>query len=423
MRKIVSKVVQVYKKYGFSGFIKKLINYIRENYLDRIDMDVLIRRKSYRRYFSNVLKKSNYDRIVIWRGSFGYQIPLFQRPQHVANQLAAQNTLVFYEANKTTDHVKRLKKYKENLYLMNFDNIFLEKILMKELDKAKKQKYLLLYSTEWKVSIKEIKAYVQKGFRFIYEYVDHLSPELTVTGKLHKNMTDRYDYVMSHNDTFVVTTADVLLEDVVSQRGEKNVIMATNGVDYQFFRTFENHELDQEFQSVLKKGKPIVCYYGALAHWFDYELIKKIDETDKYSIVLFGVKYDATYDQNIKDAKNIYFFGSRDYSVLKYYADKCDVLTIPFMLCDITKSTSPVKLFEYMALHKPIVTTDLHECRKYKSVFIGHTHEEFIALLDKALEVKADKSYIELLDKEARANDWSEKVRCIIEMLRQEEKA
>ena len=169
MGNIGSKIVQVYKKYGIMGFIKKVKSYICVNYIDRIDIGVLLRRKFYSQYFADVLKQSDYDRIVIWRGSFGYQIPLFQRPQHVANQFAEQKTLVFYETNNTTDQVKRLKKYKENLYLMNFDNIFIEKLLMRELDKAEKQKYLLLYSTEWKVSLKEIKRYIQKGFRFIYE--------------------------------------------------------------------------------------------------------------------------------------------------------------------------------------------------------------------------------------------------------------
>lgn len=417
MREVVSKIIRIYQKYGLVGFIKKWIDYICLRYLHRMDLYILFHYKSYSKFFEDLFQPDSYDRIVVMRGSLGYQIPLFQRPQHVANQFASQKSLVFYEVSRMTDHVNRIQKCKDNLYLMNFSNIILDIIFMQKLKKVNKSKYLLLYSTEWQVSLKTLKEYLKKGFRFIYEYVDHLSPELIVTGKLHKNMTDRYDYVISHDDVFVVTTADVLLSDIVSKRGKKNVVLATNGVDYKFFQELGKYDLDQEFVSVMKMGKPVVCYYGALAHWFDYELINKMDATDKYSIVLFGVKYDDSYDNNIKNAKNIYFLGNKDYSVLKYYADKCDVLIIPFLLCDITKSTSPVKLFEYMALHKPIVTTDLHECRKYESVFIGHTHEEFISLIDKTIHLKNDRLYMDLLDKEARANDWSEKVKMIINML------
>lgn len=93
------------------------------------------------------------------------------------------------------------------------------------------------------------------------------------------------------------------------------------------------------------------------------------------------------------------------------------MLTIPFLINDITRSTSPVKIFEYMALHKPIVTTDMNECRKFESVLIGHDHKEFIALLDKAMSLREDQDYIALLDKEARENDWSMKAKSIVDIL------
>ena len=132
-------------------------------------------------------------------------------------------------------------------------------------------------------------------------------------------------------------------------------------------------------------------------------------------MVLFGIKYDESFDENLKDEKNIYFLGPRDYKILKNYAKKCDILTIPFKINSITRATSPVKVFEYMALNKPIVTTDMNECRKYKSILIGETHEDFIEKLDKALALKEDTDYIELLDREAKENDWSMKAKAIID--------
>ena len=75
-----------------------------------------------------------------------------------------------------------------------------------------------------------------------------------------------------------------------------------------------------------------------------------------------------------------------------------------------------------MALHKPIVTTDMPECRKYKSVLIGHNHDEFIAKVDEALKLAKDKKYIELLDKEAKENDWSMKAESILKLIRKHEK-
>lgn len=421
MKEKICKLVSVYKKYGILGFVRKILDYISVFYLKRFDFGTFLHQKKYRRYFEELFKTEDYERIVVWRSSFGYQVPLFQRPQHIANQLANQKTLVFYEVTGMTDQVDTIYKYKENLFLMNFNNIILEKIFMDEINKITKPKYLQIYSTDWQMPMGKVNKYLQRGFQFIYEYIDHLAPELAGTDELPQNIVDKYSYAMTHEDVFVVTTADILMEDVISKRGEKNVVLASNGVDYPFFQTFDEYCFEAEFNCIIKKGKPILCYYGAFASWFDYELIKKIAATNKYSIVLFGVKYDGSFNENLNSEENIYFLGSREYSKLKYYAAKCDILMIPFLINDITKSTSPVKLFEYMALHKPIITTDMVECRKYKSVLIGQTHEEFISLIEKALMLKNDPSYINLLDEEAKENDWSTKAKTIIALLKREE--
>lgn len=421
MREKISKLINVYKKYGFVGFMKKLYAYLVANYFNKISFAVFFNPQKYHHELEYILNSEDYDRIVLWRSSFGYHVPLFQRPQHIANNLAKSRCLVLYEVTTMTDKVKTLKKYGDNLYLINYNNVLLNKILMKELENINKPKYIQLYSTDWKLSVDNIKDYMSKGYGFIYEYIDDISPELAGTKNIPQNIIDKYDFVMSNKDVFVVVTADLLKQDVISHRGEENLVMSSNGVDYSFFQEFdESFAFEPEFKDILEKGKPVVCYYGALAKWFDYDLLKKIAATDRYSIVLFGIKYDESYDENIKEEKNIYFLGSRDYKILKNYAKKCDILVIPFKINSITRATSPVKVFEYMALHKPIVTTDMNECRKYESILIARDSEEFISNLDRALELSTDEDYISLLDREAKENDWSMKAKAIIDLITDE---
>ena len=421
MKEKISKLVNVYKKYGFIGFCKKLYAYIKANYLDKISFRVFFGRKKYQNIIKDVLN-TKYDRIILWRSSFGYNVPLFQRPQHIANNLSKNKCLVFYEVTTMTDKVKTIKKQQDNLYLFNFNNILLNKILLKELKKINKPKYIELYSTDWKLTVKNIEDYINNGFKFIYEYIDHLSPDLAGTKNLPQNIIDKYEYAMNNKDVYVVVSADELKKDVESKRGNVNLAFSSNGVDYQFFKKLDNnYEIEQEFLDIVNNGKINVCYYGALAKWFDYDLIKTIAKTNKYNIILFGIKYDESYDSNITNDKNIYFMGSRDYKILKNYANLCDILIIPFLLNDITKSTSPVKIFEYMALHKPIVTTDLQECRKYKSVLIGKNKKDFLQKLEDAYKKRNDKKYIELLDKEAKENDWRVKALAIIDLIKKDE--
>ena len=75
-----------------------------------------------------------------------------------------------------------------------------------------------------------------------------------------------------------------------------------------------------------------------------------------------------------------------------------------------------------MALKKPIVTTDMNECRKYKSVLIAQTAEDFILKLDNALKLKNNTEYLNKLDKEAKENDWSQKAQAIISLISKKEK-
>lgn len=96
---------------------------------------------------------------------------------------------------------------------------------------------------------------------------------------------------------------------------------------------------------------------------------------------------------------------------------KIDLFTIPFLINDITNATSPLKLYEYMALGKPIITTDMYECRKYSSVNIAHNVDEFINLAKKLLALDRHSSYYQQLMIEAEENTWEQKAKVIINLL------
>lgn len=421
MKDKVSKVKNLIKKYGIFNTFKKLVSYIYSNYIVRFSLTeriyVYLHKEKLRKEIRDILQTEDYDRIVVWRSVFGWNVPLYQRPQHIFSNFAKQRTLVLYEVTRFTDDVKRIKKQADNLYLVNYTNTAFSRILFEEVEAQKKEKYIQFYSTDWNMTKEELQDYMQRGYRAVYEYIDDLSPHLAGTDELPQNVKDKYEMAMSDENIMVVVTADALWQDVVSKRGEKNLVFSSNGVDYHHFHHSidKNYVFEKEFLDIVESGQPLVGYYGALAKWFDYELVKKIADTNRYQVVLFGIKYDDSFEKAGLDKRpNVHFLGARDYSVLQNYASKIDILTIPFLINDITKATSPVKLFEYMALNKPIVTTDMDECRKYESVLIGKTHEEFIAKLDEAVQKSGDEEYRELLDREALENTWEEKAKAIL---------
>ena len=110
MNSKLSKLVNVYKKYGFCGFCRKLYAYVKANYFDKVSFVTFLRQRRIREQLRELLA-GDYDRIVLWRSSFGYNVPLFQRPQHIARNLARERCLVFYEVTTMTDKVKTFHKH------------------------------------------------------------------------------------------------------------------------------------------------------------------------------------------------------------------------------------------------------------------------------------------------------------------------
>ncbi len=426
MKDKITKLINVIKKDGLIKGTKKMVRYFSANYLSKINIfsswDIKHNKEKYENQLNDILE-GKYDRIIIWRNNFGWNVPLYQRPQHMALAMSKKNTLIFYEVTTFTDNIKTIKKQQDNLYLVNFNNQKYAKLLFAKINKIDKPKYLQLYSTEWLMSEQDLKKYISLGFKVIYEYIDELTADIAGTKQLPQNIIDKFNYAISDKENvYIVATADKLYNDILEKRGQTKLIFATNGVDYNFYQDFQNYKLEKDYLDIINNGKINVGYYGALAKWVDYELILKISKTDKYNIILFGVKYDESFDASkIGQAKNVYYMGVKEYQTLKYYAKKLDILTIPFLINDITKSTSPLKLFEYMALHKPIVTTKMNECLKYKSVLIAENHQDFLQKLILAYEKKEDKKYMALLDKEAKDNSWDKKADTLINHLKSEE--
>lgn len=424
MKDKIAKFINVTKRDGILKTIKKTNTYIMANYINKFNIKKRIYFIRNRNILSDnidsILKNNKYDRILVWRGSFGWNVPLFQRPQQIANCLIHDKCLILYEVTRMTDNdVSFIKREKENLYLINYEIKDFEDLLLAKLKQCHKPKYLQLYSTCWDVKKEEVDCYLTNGFKMLYEYIDDLNPALAGTDKLPKNVEDIHNYVISHQDVLVVTSATKLYDDMVKKRGNnKNIILSSNGVDLKHFALLSNDKI-KVMEELKSKYQLIVGYYGALAKWFDYDMIKKIAIKNKNIVfVLIGIKYDTSFDESkISDIENIKYLGAVDYNILPEYAKYFDIAWIPFIINEITLATNPIKVFEYMALNKFIITSDLPECRKYKSVNIAKNEAEYLNLI-KNYPKLYNKQYQKLLKDDAENNSWEFKAKEIIDLLK-----
>lgn len=411
--RIARRTTEVLKEDGLIEVIKRVLRYIKRRIKDKLDNNALTYRKNYEEanaIFHKILKKEKFKAVVVFDSRVGWNIPLFQRSQHMANELTDDGYLYFYRTSEQFDpHVKTVEKLKDRLYLVNMANFALQNAMFDLLKEYKGHKFLSLYSTDVYLDEQYIKEkYIDNGFKIIYEYIDELSDE--ISGHLPDFVYDRHKNIIEDKTNIAVGSADKLIEEIEEIRGKENVAMITNGVQYDHWQ-YRSDEVPEKLKDIVSKGNPIIGYFGALAKWFDYELLKKVaKERPNYEIVLIGFLYDNSFkDSKIDELENVHYLGIVDYKELNQYSQYFTISTIPFLLNDITESTSPVKLFEYMAMGHPIVTTDMRECRKYKSVLIGKSHEDFIEKLDFALTLDKKDEYYNYLKEEALANTWREK--------------
>ena len=219
MKEKLSKFISVLKKDGIFKTMHKTYKYCMANYINKINfirrIEFKLHKKAILESVIKALEESNYDRILVWRGSFGWNVPLYQRPQHIARCLSDMNCLILYEVTRMTDKTKFIDKFKDNLFLVNYEIKGFEELLWNELQKVKKPKYLQLYSTCWDVSDTTVKKYVDNGFKLLYEYIDDLNPALAGTKELPENVKKIHEYVCKNiQNALVVTSADKLFEDI-----------------------------------------------------------------------------------------------------------------------------------------------------------------------------------------------------------------
>jgi glycosyltransferase involved in cell wall biosynthesis len=107
------------------------------------------------------------------------------------------------------------------------------------------------------------------------------------------------------------------------------------------------------------------------------------------------------------------WIGPRPYPTLPGYLRLFDVAIIPFRLNPITMATSPLKLYEYLAGGRPVITTALPECAAHPEVDVVATAEEFAAALDVARSKGRDPEVRARLRAVAAANSWTQRVRQI----------
>lgn len=192
---------------------------------------------------------------------------------------------------------------------------------------------------------------------FIYQSRDNIR---ALEPYLRKHGASAEIQAIKQADLSIVTSRQ-LQADLAKLSGHP-VQYLPNAADFDTFkRAFsENIPLPKDLEGI---PRPLIGYTGNICHRSNYPLLAKICEThaDK-SVVMIGPRnHWSSTDINLDAIPNLYFLGSKPIEQLPDYLAHFDVLILPFLLNEVTKSIYPLKINEYLASGKPVVATPFSE--------------------------------------------------------------
>ena len=138
---------------------------------------------------------------------------------------------------------------------------------------------------------------------------------------------------------------------------------------------------------------PIIGYSGALHDQFDSNLVEFLAKKNNDLSFVFIGPLQINVDK-LKRLPNVCFIEKQPYDRLAYYLQFIDIGIIPYKLNRFTKSVFPIKIYDYLALGKNIVSTSLPEVmnfkkkRNYKNIFIADDYIAFNNNLRKIIQNK-----------------------------------
>jgi glycosyltransferase involved in cell wall biosynthesis len=190
------------------------------------------------------------------------------------------------------------------------------------------------------------------------------------------------DETLTRKADLVFVASGTLLERKRALNPDTHV--SPHGVDYDHFVKAQDPALAVPADAAELK-RPIIGFFGLIERWIELDLVRYLAERrPDWTFLMIGRV--AVPESEVPRLPNVKFIGRRPYETLPAYGKSFTVAIIPYHLTPQVVNSNPIKLREYLAMGKPIVSVSTPEIDKFaEHVAIARTHEEFLAKLDRAV--------------------------------------
>ncbi len=166
----------------------------------------------------------------------------------------------------------------------------------------------------------------------------------------------------------------------------RHIYVVPNGVDFLHF----SRAPQQLPADILSSSPPRIGYAGAINEKIDIDLLEYIArQRPDWSLILVGpvlFKQPERLDA-LRAMPNVFFLGAKPVQDLPAYMHAFDVSLMPYAHNLWTENIDPLKLYEYLATGRPIVSTSIPAVQEFRDVVrIEDNREAFVLAIEQALE-------------------------------------
>jgi len=226
----------------------------------------------------------------------------------------------------------------------------------------------------------------------IYYCVDEFSlwPGIDpgVIGPMERELISKVDLVL--------TTSDALFE--AKQKLHPGTELLTHGVDVEHFRVLG------EARGNRKK----VGFFGLIDERVDRTLLlalsKRFPSVEFHFIGEVVVELGSLHKQ-----QNLIWHGKLSYDKLPEAIQDYSLFILPYLVNELTRFINPLKIKEYLATGRPVVTTSLKELERFQDVvWVARDYEGFFRGVSDVLEERrAIDSH--LIERHLKGQSWDDK--------------
>lgn len=252
--------------------------------------------------------------------------------------------------------------------------------------------------------------------------VDSLNPVAVVYQR-----TDRFENFAGVNpdrirqfDMNLKSRADLVLfcsRELFEAEKEQNEhsLFVDHGVD---FDLFEEAGLitspKTEPEDVQHIPRPRVGFVGGIdAHTFDPDLFVKVaSKLSNFEFIMVGA---CSLPNDWCRLENVHMLGQRPYDQVASYMASCDVLIMPWNQSEWIKACNPVKMKEYLAVGRPVVSTFFPEIEYFSDhIRVENTPERFAAAIVESFDAPGEEV---VRRNRVRGQTWASKAASVVDQL------